>query len=290
MKRIFSMELKKVLGNRWFILSVAFGFLCAVMTLVSVLRGYYSETGSYGVARMLDEAQLAALDDFTQSATLYNSWLGSEGVTLGHSLFYTLLPLLAVLPCAWCFTEELRSGYLHMAVPLCGRRRYMTAKMGAYFLSGGLIALLPQVFSLLATALFIPAVKPNVLYYIYYPITHGAMLSGLFYAHPLLYVAAILLMDFLFGGLYTWLSMATALWTKNRLHCVMVPFLVVLAGDMARNLILYISYLEISPLILLHPMAPTNIVKGWVVLAWMGLFLLASVPILLGKGTRYEIS
>lgn len=290
MKSIFSVELKKAIRNRWFVLSVAFGFLCAVMTLVSVLRGYYSETGSYGVAQMLADVQLAALDDFTQSDTLYNSWLGSEGVTLGHSLFYTLLPLLAVLPSAWCFTEELRSGYLHMAVPLCGRKRYMTAKMGAYFLSGGLIASLPQVLSLLLTALFIPAVKPNVLYYIYYPIAHGAMLSGLFYNHPLCYIGVVLLIDFIFGGLYTWLSMAAALLTNHRLGCMIAPFLVVLLGDMARNLILYVSYLEISPLILLHPMSPTNIVKAWVVLAWMGIFLLASVPILLGKGMRYEIS
>lgn len=290
MKKILTIELNKVVNNRWFAISLVFGCICAVMSLCSVLTIYYSDTGTMGVVQDLAQANLVPLDDLTQMTTLYNSWIGGAGRTLGHSLFYTLLPFISVLPCGWCFAEELRSGYLHVAVPLCGRRRYFGAKMAAYFLSGGLIVLLPQLFSVLLTALFIPSVRPNILYQIYYPIVHGAMFSGLFYSHPMLYILTILGMDFVFGGLYSWISMTVALLTKNRMSAIIVPLLLLLAGDMARNLILYISYLEISPLIILHPLSPSNIVKGWVVLSWMGLLLVASVPVLLCKGGRYEIS
>lgn len=290
MKNILSIELGKAVKNRWFAISISFGALCVVMSLFAVLKNYYSDIGVMGIMQALERDQLASLEDFTQITTLYNSWIGSAGMTLGHSLFYTLLPLLAVLPCGWCFSEELNSGYLHTAIPLCGRKRYFTAKMAAYFLSGGLIALMPQLLSLLLTALFIPAVVPNILYHIYYPIEHGAMLSGLFYSHPMLYIAIVLGMDFVFGGLYAWLSMTVAILTRNRMSAIIIPFLLLLAGDMARTLILYISFLEISPLMILHPLSPSNIVKGWIVFAWMGILLVASVPILLYKGGRYEIS
>lgn len=273
--------------NRWFAISIAFGLLCAVISLWSVLKLYDSRMEEL---LLMEQQQLPSLDDFTQGVTLYNSWMGGQSSTLGHSLFYTLLPLLAVLPCGWCFSEELNSGYLHMVVPLCGRRRYFMGKMGAYFIAGGLIALVPQLASILLTALFIPAVQPKILYFTYYPIAHGAMLSGLFYTRPALYLAVILGMDVVFGGLYAWLSMTVALLTGKRMSAIVIPFLLLLAGDMAKNLILYISYLEISPLVILHPLSPTNIVKGWVVLAWMGILLAASVPVLLWKGARYEIS
>ena len=290
MKKTLSIELGKAIKNRWFAISIAFGAICAVMSLAAVLKNYCSDTGIEGIVQNLEANQLAALDDLTQMTTLYNSWIGGVGLTLGHSLFYTLLPLLSVLPCGWCFCEELNSGYLHMAIPQCGRRRYFSAKMAAYFLAGGLIALVPQLISLLLTALFIPAVRPNILYHIYYSIAHGAMLSGLFYSHPMVYIVVVLGIDFIFGGLYAWLSMTVAMLTRNRMNAIIVPFLFLLAGDMARNLILYISFLEISPLMILHPLSPSNIVKGWIALAWMGILLVASVPILLYKGGRYEIS
>ena len=239
---------------------------------------------------MLEEGNLASLEDFTHMGTLYNSWIGGEGMSLGHTLFYTLLPLLAVRPCGWCFTEELSSGYLHVVVPLCGRGRYLGAKMLASFIVGGMIAVIPQLASILLTALFIPAVQPNILFVIYMPINHGAMLSGLFYAQPLLYLSIIMVINFVFGGIYTWLSLAAALLTGKRMSAIILPFLLLLVGDMAKNLLLYISYLEISPLNILHPMTPSNIIKLPVVLGWMGILSAISVAVLWIKGGRYEIS
>lgn len=289
MKNIIAIELNKAVKNCWFVISLSFGLLCVILSLCVELKMYYSDMGIIGRIQELEQLSFLPSDDLTKMVTLYNTWIGATNKTLGHSLFYTLAPLLAVLPCGWIFTEEITSGYLHMTVPLCGRRRYFTAKMAAYFIAGGLIILLPQLISLLLTALFIPANKPNILYLIYYGIQHGTMLSGLFYSRPVLYLLTILGIDFIFGGLYAWLSMAFALLTGNRLGAVILPFLFLLTGDMAKNLLLWISYLEISPLNILHPLSVPNYIKGWIVLAWIGIFLAISVPILLRKGDRYEI-
>ena len=290
MKSLILIELRKTLGNRRFVISLGFGTLCAAACLWSVLKTYYSDLGMLGHIVMLEREGVPVGYDPTQLGNLYQSWIGGAGMNPGSALFYTLLPLLCALPCGWGVCEELSSGYLHMAAPLCGRRRYFAAKMAAFLMTGGLVALVPQLLSLMLTAMFIPAVRPNIVYYIYYPISHGAMLSGLFYAHPLCYVLIILCIDIMFGGLFAWLSMTVALLTGNRIRAVVIPFLLILAGDLSENLILYVCYWEISPLNILHPLSAPNVVKGWIILAWMALLLAVSVPILLRKGERYEIS
>ena len=290
MKKLILIELRKTLRNRWFVISLGFGALCAAACLWSVLKQYTSDTGMQGqIAALQREGRSVGMDP-TQGGSLYQSWIGGAGMNLGSTLFYALLPLLCALPCGWCFCEELSSGYLHMAAPLCGRRRYFASKMTAFFVAGGLVALVPQLLSLLLTALFIPAVRPSIVYFLYYPISHGAMLSGLYYTYPLCYVLIVLGIDFVFGGLFAWLSMTVALLTGNRIRAAVIPFLLILAGDLSENLIAYVCYWEISPLNILHPLSAANVVKGWIILAWAGILLAVSVPILLRKGGRYEIS
>ena len=221
--------------------------------------------------------------------TLYNSWIGADKQSMGAAVFYLLAPFVAALPFGWCFFEELHSGYLHVAVPLSGRRPYFLAKLLVSFLGGGLLLVLPQLLSVLLTALYIPAIKASVIYSQYTAVFHGDLFAKLFYTRPPAYLMTVLAIDFVFGGLFAWLSLAAAFFTRSRPAAVAVPVLLIWLADSAKTCLYYISYIEISPLNLLHPMSAPNYVKGWVVFLWIAFLAVLTSSIVLIRGCRREI-
>lgn len=282
-------EIKKLADNSLFWICLGIGTICVLMSALYTWRLYYSEVGSGGILAMLESSNAESKMNVLAMQTLYNSWIGADRQSFGAETFYILAPFIAALPFGWRFSEELHSGYLHMAVPLSGRRRYFTTKLLVSFFGGGMLLVLPQLFSIFITALYIPAIKVSVIYSPYTAIIHGDMFSELFYTHPLAYIMAVLAVDFVFGGLFAWMSLATAFFVQSRIAAVIVPFLLLLLSDSAKSFFYYISYIEISPLNFLHPMSSPNYVKGWVVIIWIFLLSVTSSSIVLIRGCKREI-
>ncbi len=289
MRNCIKMERKKMTGDVLVWSCLGIGMLFVLMSGWYTWRLYYSEIGSGGILARLEESGAAGKENPLVMQTLYNSWIGADKQSMGAAMFYLAGPLLAMLPFGWRFSEELHSGYLHVAVPLCGRSAYLGAKLTVSFLGGGMILLLPQLFSILLTALYIPAIKPSVIYSLYTALTHGDMFAGLFYAHPLGYLMAVLAIDFVFGGLFAWISLAAAFFVRSCLVAVIVPYLLLLLADSAKTCLYYISYVEISPLNLLHPMSAPNYVKGWVVALWIVVLAVGTLSVILVRGCRREL-
>lgn len=65
--------------------------------------------------------------------------------------------------------------------------------------------------------------------------------------------------------------------------------IILIGADLLRTFFLYISYVEVSPLLLMHPMPVVNATKAVVLLGWLLVFTALSVPIVYAKGRRYEI-
>ena len=148
---------------------------------------------------------------------------------------------------------------------------------------------LPLLVSLGICALVFPAVKPNVIYNHYFAFGHESMGSALFHTHPLVYTLLYLGIDFVFSGLFACLSLTTAFFFRQRLAPLVVPFLLLIGADLLRTFFLYISYVEVSPLLLMHPMPVVNATKAVVLLGWLLVFTALSVPVVYAKGRRYEI-
>lgn len=283
------MEMKKLADNSLFWICLGLGFIFVLMSVFYTWQLYYSELGSGGMLAMLESSNTESKENILAMQTLYNSWIGADKQSLGATMFYILAPLMSALPFGWCFSEELHSGYLHVVVPCSGRESYFTTKMLVSFLGGGMILVLPQLFSILLTAMYIPATKQSVIYSPYTAIIHGDMFAKLFYTHPLGYIMMVLVIDFVFGGLFAWLSLATAFFVHSRLITVIAPLLILLLADSAKTSLYYISYIEISPLNLLHPMSAPNYVKGWIVIIWLFLLSIITSSIILIRGCKREI-
>lgn len=288
MKRVLKIELRKAFKSWYFAAALAIGSIFVLFSAYYQINLYYSDVG---FMQMIDEVEEMGYVKYPVApmSILYNSWIGGESVSLGFSLFFTLIPLLAVLPYGWSFSEEKRSGYIKVIVPRCGRIHYFSAKFIATFLSGGVAIVGPLILSLLVCSFVFPAVKPDVIYDMYYSLHHGSMLSALGYEHPMIHVAIYLCIDFVFSGLFACISISVSFFFKQRLAPLVVPFLILMGADLMRTLFLYISYVEVSPLLLMHPIPVANSTKAIVMLGWFFFFSIITIFVVFWKGKRYEI-
>lgn len=286
MKNLLYIELKKALCNRFFVFSILLGFIFVVMSAYNVVTEF--ESGFMNMIHNVEEMGYIKYK-ITEGPTLYNSWIGGESSSLGFTLFFTLLPLLAILPYGHSFSEEKRSGYLKTVIPKCGRKNYFSAKILASFISGGLAVTIPLVFSLLLVAMFIPAVNGSPVYDQYFSVTHGNLFSELAHSNPMVFTIVYLCIDFIFSGLFACMSITAAFFFKQRLAPLVLPYLALLGADMARSFLYYVSTLEISPIKILHPMPIYNTTKDFIMLGWFFVFAAVTVPIILYRGCRHEI-
>ena len=175
------MEMKKLKDNSLFWICLGIGTIFVFMSALYTEQLYYSELGSGGMLAVLESSNTESKENILAMQTLYNSWIGADKQSMGATMFYLLSPLIVALPFGWYFSEGLHSEYLHVAVPFSGRRYYFIAKLLVSFFGGGMLMVLPQLFSVLITALYVPAIKTSVIYSPYTAIIHGDMFAELFY-------------------------------------------------------------------------------------------------------------
>lgn len=138
------------------------------------------------------------------------------------------LPILCALPhsASWLFDGV--SGFGNQAIIHRGLGDYVRAKYLAVFLSGAAVAVLPLLFDFLITNLVVPAVCPQAGYGLS-PIDATKLWGNLYFSHPFLYLLAYLLMDGVFYGLFTTLSLTGTIYLKNRYLVQLLPFLAYMA-------------------------------------------------------------
>ena len=92
----------------------------------------------------------------------FNMWLPMRGGTDAASLFFTLLPLLALMGYAWSLAADVHSGYIAQLATRAPRPHLYGARYGAVFTSAGLLAVVPLVVNFVVLACFLPAYIPSV--------------------------------------------------------------------------------------------------------------------------------
>lgn len=277
--KLLSMEIKKAVRNKFFCISLAAGMFFSLLSAIYSIENYMT---------LREELGQIQGNPMLQAFGLYNMWIGGECNSVGFVLFYSLLPILATLPYGWGHSMDRKVGYDKMLMIRTGRLPYFLSKYTAAFVSGGLAIVLPLLMNFIGTACFIPAVKPSILYDIYYPIHCGSLWSELFFSKPLLFVLCYLILDFLFAGLFACVGITISFFSEKLLTSVLMPYLLVLVLHYARTLMYGRVYKEISPLNFLHALCIENIVDGKIVFAEGAVIFIAIMVCLWWKGKKYE--
>ncbi|HBT65682.1 MAG TPA: hypothetical protein DEB10_13580, partial [Ruminococcaceae bacterium] len=157
MLRVLRLELRKAFHNWLFLITLGIAGVIALWSGISVILAYY-----YDLKMMALRAEVlnAAVNPGHSVITLFNKWIGQDYIAMATSLFYTLLPILAVLPYAWSYFSERKSGYVKLIVTRTHRNTYFLSKYAATFVSGALVITVPMALNFMLVSAFIPASPP----------------------------------------------------------------------------------------------------------------------------------
>lgn len=218
MNKCFFTELHRSFHNKWFCASLLVGIVLAVGSIISV--------ADFQLERIPLRLQQADISNpMVEARSAYATWMGGEGISVFSPIFFYAFPLLSVLPYAWSYQYEKVIGYQNHIMMKHSRGTYLVAKFGAVFVSGGLVVLAPQIFNFLCTMAIFPLVQPDPSYLNYYGIFREVPFCDLFYQQPLLFIGYQLLLNFMFGGLFSCLALSFSIWGLKRILALLLPML-----------------------------------------------------------------
>lgn len=276
--RLLKKELKKAIKNKFFITTLIIAILFALFSAWYKIESFLNSESYFNTGNPM-----------TQGLSLFNHWIGGEHSSLGFTLFYTFLPILAVLPYGWSYFMENKAGYVKTVVIRSGKWKYFLSKYIAVFTAGGLVILIPLIINLVIVASFVPAIIPSKMYPLYYAVIHGSLWSKLFYTYPILFVVLYLVLNFTFAGLFATMSLAISFFIKNRIAILLMPFFLIFILHYSRRFLGYKFYHEISPLNYLHATNLENPANVWIVLV-QGLFIfILTFGVMMKLGVKREV-
>lgn len=283
LKKSIKLEMYKTLHSIYFWICISLGAIFAVLSAFSRIMAWY-DFSNY-VTSVGGSSHEIVMD----SISLFNSWIGADMSSVGTILFYYLLPLLAIVPNGFSLSREIRSGYIKNLLPKTNRKIYFGSKLISAFIIGGCIITICLLLNIFTISAFVPATHPKVINDMFYSIRHGDMFSQLAYNRPLIFIIVYIFIDFLFSGLFACLPVICAFFTKSGIKSIMISYFFVLSCDLIRSFLFYISYVEISPLKLMHAIPPSNSTKAIVVFFWITIYVLIIVACSIAKGKKYEV-
>ena len=212
---IFKLELKRAIFNKRMLIVLLFGVACA---LYFNITNFMYEIESYKYIAQNNLAECADLN------TLYDRWLG---MSYGEEaiIFFYVFPLLAVYPAGMIYFDDRKNGYLKNLYTQCSKVKCLFSKYFATFISGGVAVSTPLVFSFMIAALYSPARIPDSI--MNTSIVDSSLWGGLYFQHPLIYVIAYILLDFVFGGLFACFAMSLSNVLSHKFTVFMSSFIFV---------------------------------------------------------------
>lgn len=148
--KIFKLELRRALFNKWTSISFIIGFVICLIPLwdkLMYMTEFYNNMSSGG-------------DKVICTATPYENWLLYDLSESLHYVYLFIMPLLAVLSFGASYYMDLKLGYVKQLVTKCGSKKYLCAKYGSTFISGGVVVAIPLLLQLMLLALIFPLNNP----------------------------------------------------------------------------------------------------------------------------------
>ncbi len=270
MKELLKIELKRGFQNYAFLIAVLIGVLITV---------------SHYIMNVIPMVQYLDLYKQPEEIMLYphsvfNKWIGGESHTVQPTLYFMLLPLLAVFPYGDSFFMDEKSGFVKNLFLKTEKRNYFVSKYIAVFLSGGCAVVLPLLLNLVLTAATLPSLIPQPGAQTF-GIFSADMWSGIYYSHPYAYVFLYLLIIFLFGGFLAVLGLVVSFFVQNRFLVLLAPFVVCLFVHSIFNLV------DLKQFDILNFLSPSQMIDGIrfpIILGEMLLLAAATIGVFFGKG------
>ncbi len=215
--KIFKIELKRAFISKRFLIALAIGVILSILESVTAISKHFTDLKYEAMYDLYTKMA------FTQDNSLY-SWICGNMYNVQQYIYFIILPFIAVLPHGASLFQDRKNGFYKIVVPKCGKKKYFMAKFVSVFLSGGAAFVLPLIFNLMTTMMFVPTVLPEVTTSIYAVWTR-TMLGDLFFSNPAIYITTFLITDFIAAGLFATLAIPISYLTEYQFVVELMPLL-----------------------------------------------------------------
>ena len=218
MQKILKIELHRAFINWTFGVSIAIGCTIAISHLwfqvipsICNLDNYLLGKGEYPVS-------------------VFNKWIGGEGISLQSALYNMLLPCLAILPYGDSLFCDKKSGYIKNILIKTSKKKFFLSKMISAFLSGAVACTVPLLLNLVLSAACLPSIIPESSS-MTFPLFERSMFSNLFYKYPYRYIFIYLTIIFVFSGLFSCLALGLSYYVEKKYEIYIIPLIVYMLID-----------------------------------------------------------
>ncbi len=156
--------------------------------------------------------------------SLYNSWIGGEGISLSHTLAFQAIPVFSALSFSTSFAIDKKTGYIKQLLARKSKKQIFAAYYITAFWGGALTGVFPFVFNFMVSAALYPALPPQATTYSFLPFITG-FLAELFYTIPLLYCLFYMFIIAIFSASIASFSVALGAFIENQYLVLASPFL-----------------------------------------------------------------
>ena len=200
MKQMLKIEMERALKGAAFKIALIIGMIIVTVQFVKV-----------GLHNALNPLEFFEYGGLTLPYTVFYTWIGGN-LNVYYTLYIRLLPIMVVLPYAATYYTDRRTGIIRNYYCRTKKINYLIAKFTAVFTTGGIVAVLPLLVNLLATAMLLPSMIWNNGTLCY---CANSMWSSIFFTHPYVYYLLYFILQFICGGLLATVSLMVSLWVNN---------------------------------------------------------------------------
>lgn len=203
MKRIMRFEFYRAFRSRGFHIALCAGIGIAVADILLFYQAFRQEIST---------------------KVFLQAWIGTDYQFVTNGLFYILLPVIAALPYAGSYYEDLKSGYLKNILLSTSRRSYYTAKAVVVFTMGAITVMIPLLIDMMVVMTIYPLRAPERLEFLTAGILDANLFSDLFAENGALYALAYIVFDGVYAGVLALFGICVAEHVESLFSTVVLPF------------------------------------------------------------------
>lgn len=268
--KVLKIELKRAFCNKYFAISVLIGIIICVYHLFAYVLPSLKQ-----IDFMLEymESKPLAVNGVPG---VFSKWIGMN-TNAAKEVYTMVVPMIAAIPFGASLYLDEKNQYINNIATRTNKRNYYVAKFISLFLSGGTVAVIPLILSLLINLCILPIDTPQACTALYLMNVKN-VLGDLFYANPFLYVIIFILWVFFLCGLLTTFCFTASYILENRFVIMISPFIIYFSSSVLSGMLGGIP--NMRDYIMLNKMRSDSLIQ---IIVQLGIILLANVGALVIK-------
>lgn len=279
MIKSFKSEMYKLLNKKSLYISVSIGVFFSIWLLCEQLKE------SKETLFMIEKYGIEKIGLYYPDS-LYNHFIGLDYWHKQVRILYMLFPMLASLPYSSSYCNEKKSGYIKLMLTRTKRMNYYLSKFLAVFISGFLTVFLILSVSLIISMMFYPMLLPEPITNQFPAAIGDSMLKNLFINKPMAYTLLYILIDSVFFGMISLISLVIGAFTEH-------SFVSVVGGTVVFYIFSFvISAIKMNtcnPSIYLVPYQPFEGIKINVIIIHTVVALLTCLTVFIIKEAKKDV-